>query len=64
MVCIKIDVPKELKYIENKLKVIYRSKDIVCFFIFKHREQRNKFLEKTKVIKEVKQETIYKEYQS
>ena len=35
MICVKTDIPKELNYIDDELKVIYHSKDTVCFFIFK-----------------------------
>ena len=48
MICIKADIPKELSAIDDELKAIYHSKDTVCFFIFKNRDQRNDFLEKTK----------------
>ena len=48
MICIKADIPKELSDIDDELKAIYHSKDTVCFFIFKNREQQNEFSEKTK----------------
>ena len=48
MICIKADIPKELSDIEDKLKTIYHSKNIVFFFIFKDREQQNEFAEKIK----------------
>ncbi|MDC1132484.1 hypothetical protein OAS64_01165 [Candidatus Pelagibacter sp.] len=64
MICIKTDIPKELSAIDDELKAIYHSKDTVCFFIFKSREQRNEFLERTKGMTKVERETIYQEYQS
>ena len=64
MICIKTDIPKELSAIDDELKAIYHSKDTVCFFIFKSREQRNKFLERTRGTTKVERETIYQEYQS
>ena len=64
MICIKTDIPKELSAIDDELKAIYHSKDTVCFFIFKSREQRNKFLERTGGTTKVERETIYQEYQS
>ena len=64
MICIKADIPKELNDIEDELKAIYHSKDTVCFFIFKNREQWNEFIEKTKGMKKIERETIYKKYQS
>jgi hypothetical protein len=60
MICIKADIPKELSAIDDELKAIYHSKDTVCFFIFKNRDQRNDFLEKTKDMTKIERETIYK----
>ena len=51
MICIKADIPEELNDIDDELKAIYHSKDTVCFYIFKTRDLRNEFVEKTKVIK-------------
>jgi hypothetical protein len=64
MICIKADIPKELGDIEDELKAIYHSKNTVCFFVFKNREQRNEFVEKTKGMTKVERETVYQEYQS
>ena len=64
MICIKTDIPKELNDIDDELKAIYHSKDTVCFFVFKNKEQRNEFVERTKGMLKVKQETIYQEYLS
>ena len=64
MICIKTNIPKELNNIDDELKAIYHSKDTVCFYIFKNREDRNKFLDKTIRMKKIDRETIYKEYQS
>ena len=47
MICINANIPKELNDIDDELKAIYHSKDTVCFYIFKNREQRNEFIEKT-----------------
>ena len=62
MICIKTEIPKELNDIDDELKAIYHSKDTVCFYIFKTRELRNEFIEKTKGINKVDRENIYKEY--
>ena len=64
MICIKTDIPKELNYIDDELKAIYHSEDTVCFFVFKNREQRNEFVERTKGMQKVERETIYHEYLS
>ena len=62
MICIKAEIPKELNDIEDELKAIYHSKDTVCFYIFKTRELRNEFIEKTKGMNKESREKIYKEY--
>ena len=64
MICIKTDIPKDLNDIDDELKAIYHSKDTVCFFVFKNREQRNEFVERTKGMLKIKRETIYQEYLS
>jgi hypothetical protein len=63
MICIKAEIPRELNDIEDELKAIYHSKDTVCFYIFKTRELRNEFIEKTKGMNKESRELIYKEYQ-
>ena len=62
MICIKAEIPKELNDIDDELKAIYHSKDTVCFYIFKTRELRNEFIEKTKGMNKESREKIYKEY--
>ena len=62
MICIKANIPKELNDIDDELKAIYHSKDTVCFYIFKTRNLRNEFLEKTKDMKKIQREEIYKQY--
>ena len=64
MICIKADIPKELNKIDDELKAIYHSKDTVCFYIFKNRNQRNEFIEKTKGMSKNNREIIYQKYQS
>ena len=62
MICIKTVIPAELNEIEDELKAIYHSSDTVCFYIFKTRELRNEFLEKTKGMNKEQREQIYQEY--
>ena len=62
MICIKAEIPKELNDVDDELKAIYHSKDTVCFYIFKTRELRNEFIEKTKGMDKDSREQIYKEY--
>ena len=63
MICVKAEIPEELNDIEDELKAIYHSKDTVCFYIFKTRELRNEFIEKTKGMNKGSREQVYKEYQ-
>ena len=62
MICIKTVIPAELNEINDELKAIYHSSDTVCFYIFKTRELRNEFIEKTKGINKEQREQIYQEY--
>ena len=64
MICINANIPKELNDINDELKAIYHSKDTVCFYIFKNREQRNEFIEKTNGMSKNDREIIYQKYQS
>ena len=62
MICIKAEIPEELSLIDDELKAIYHSTDTVCFFIFKTRQERNDFMERTKGMMKAEREEIYKEY--
>ena len=62
MICIKADIPKKLDEIDDELKAIYHSKDTICFFLFKDRKKRNKFLNKTTGMNKKKKKIVYQEY--
>ena len=62
MICIKTDIPQEICDIDDELKAIYHSKDTICFFIFKTRDERNEFMEKTQGMKKGEREQVYKKY--
>ena len=47
MICIKTEIPQEICDIDDELKAIYHSKDTVCIWVFKTREDRNRFMEET-----------------
>ena len=47
MICIKTEIPEEICKIDDELKAIYHSKDTVCIWVFKTREDRNKFMNDT-----------------
>ena len=63
MICIKAEIPKELNDIDDELKAIYHSKDTVCFYIFKSRDLRNEFVEKTQGMNKSEREETYKNYE-
>lgn len=62
MICIKTKIPEEICKIDDELKAIYHSKDTVCFYIFKSRDLRNDFIERTKGMTKLEREEVYKEY--
>ena len=47
MICIKAKIPEEIYNIYDELKAIYHCKDTVCIWVFKTREDRNKFMDDT-----------------
>ena len=47
MNCIKANIPKEIYEIDDELKAIYHSNDSVCIWLFKTRNNRNEFMDKT-----------------
>ena len=47
MYCIKTEIPQEICDIDDELKAIYHSKDSVCIWVFKTREDRNRFMGET-----------------
>jgi len=47
MYCIQVDIPQNICDIDDELKAIYHRKDTVCIWVFKTRDNRNRFVEKT-----------------
>ena len=47
VICIKTEIPEEICKIDDELKAIYHSTDTVCIWVFKTREDRNKFMDET-----------------
>ena len=47
MYCIKTEIPQEICDIDDELKAIYHSKDTVCIWVLKTRDDRNRFVEET-----------------
>ena len=61
MICIKADIPQEICDIDDELKAIYHSKDTVCIWVFKTRDERNKFMDETVRMKKSERETHFAE---
>ena len=49
MICLKVDIPKELNYIDDALKAIYHSRDTVCFLSLKQKTKEMNLLKELKV---------------
>ena len=59
MICIKVEIPDEICQIDDELKAIYHSKDTICIWVFKSRNERNKFVEETAGMKKKARENHY-----
>jgi hypothetical protein len=64
MISIKAEIPEELNKIDDELKAIYHSRETVCFYLFKTRELRNEFVERTKGMNKEDREKVYELYKS
>ena len=64
MICIKTEIPEELNKIDDELKAIYHSRETVCFYLFKTRDLRNEFVERTKGMNKEDREKVYELYKS
>ena len=63
MICIKTKVPKEICEINDELKAIYHSHDSICIWVFKTRDDRNKFMDETIGMLKKDREDYYSNYQ-
>ena len=64
MICIKTEIPEELNKIDDELKAIYHSRETICFYLFKTRELRNEFVERTKGMNKEDGEKVYELYKN
>jgi hypothetical protein len=64
MISIKTEIPEELNKIDDELKAIYHSRETVCFYLFKTRDLRNEFVERTKGMNKEDREKVYELYKS
>jgi len=61
MICIKTAIPKEICSIDDELKAIYHSHDTVCIWVFKSREDRNRFMDQTAGMNKAQRENYFLE---
>ena len=47
MICIQAEIPQEVCDIDDELKAVYHSQDTVCIWVFRTREDRNRFMDET-----------------
>ena len=62
MYCIRVDIPQSLCEIDDELKAIYHGKDTVCIWVFKTKDERNEFVNKTAGMLKAEREDYYKKY--
>ena len=60
MICIQVDIPQSVCDIDDELKAIYHSKVTVCIWVFKTRDDRNKFVDDTVGMLKSERENYYK----
>ena len=60
--CIQLDIPQSLCDIDNELRAIYHSKDTVCIWVFRSRDDRNNFGDETAGMLKVERENHYEKY--
>jgi len=47
MIFIRTNIPLEVCEVNDELKAIYHSHDSICIWVFKTRNDRNKFMDET-----------------
>ena len=62
MICINAEIPADMCDIDDELKAIYHSQDTVCIWVFKTRQDRNNFMDKTAGMKKNERENYYLEF--
>ena len=64
MICIPTEIPTEICEIDDELKAIYHSSDTVCIWVFKTREERNRFMDQTVGMNKANREAYYRAHYS
>lgn len=60
MICIPVEIPKELCIIDDELKAIYHSTNSICIWVFKTRNDRNDFMNASAGMDKADREDYYK----
>lgn len=47
MICVKTEIPQAVCDIDDELKAIYHSRDSICIWVFRNRQDRNRFMDET-----------------
>ena len=64
MICIKADIPQHICDIDDECKAIYHSKDTVCIWVFKTRDDRNTFMDETAGMMKADRESHFEKFYS
>ena len=64
MICITVDIPQHICDIDDECKAIYHSKDTVCIWVFKSRDDRNKFMDETAGMMKADRESHFEKFYS
>ena len=59
---INVEISADICDIDDELKAIYHSQDTVCIWVFKTRQDRNNFMDKTAGMKKNERENYYLEF--
>ena len=62
MIYIKTDIPEEICKIDDELKAIYHTHDTICMWLFKTRDDRNRFVDKTSGMVKSERENYYDQH--
>jgi len=62
MYCIKTEIPQEICNIDDELKAIYHSRETVCIWVLKSREDRNRFVDETAGMVKSEREQHFKSF--
>jgi len=62
MICVKTEIPKEICEIDDEFKAIYHSKDTICIWVLKNRDDRNRFMDETIGMLKVEREKFFESF--